>query len=129
MRLGEEKYVSLTTFTKDGRAKSTPVWIVEMSDESVGFSTEASSWKVRRIRHTPAVRLQPCDMRGSVRPGTVPVDGVAEVRTGEGYDEVARRIAQKYRLTTRALDLWGGLRGLVGRSGPPRCAVVITLGV
>ena len=45
MSVGENKYVALTTFTKDGRRKNCPVWIVDLGERQVGFTTESTSWK------------------------------------------------------------------------------------
>lgn len=127
MALADEKYVSLTTFTKDGRPKSTPVWIAALPGGALGFTTELDSWKVKRIRTTPRVRLQPCDMRGRVRVGTEPTGGIAEIRTGAGLDDVSEQIAAKYRVVHAMLGVWTRVQGLFGRSELQRCAVVITL--
>ena len=45
----EEKYVRLTTSTRDGRKKHIPVWIALISDKCIGFTTVQNSWKVKRI--------------------------------------------------------------------------------
>ncbi len=55
------EYVSLTTFTKDGRPKPTPIWIAPDGDRALVI-TGKDSWKVKRIRNTPA------GDRGGVRP-------------------------------------------------------------
>lgn len=41
--IADEKYVVLTTFTKDGRAKPTPVWIVPFEGAAAVW-TVADSW-------------------------------------------------------------------------------------
>lgn len=56
------KYVLLTTFTKDGRPKPTPIWIAPDGDRALVI-TEKNAWKVKRIRNTPRVTLAVCDMR------------------------------------------------------------------
>lgn len=129
MGIGDEKYVRLTTFTKAGTEKHTPVWIVNMPDGRVGFHTEAGSWKVRRITTDPTVRLQACDMRGRVTPGSEPVQGTAEVQ-GEGtpaFPEIRRLVDAKYGLTAKAVKLQTKVAGLLKRSEPERCAVAIRL--
>lgn len=45
-----EKYLLLTTFTKDGRPKPTPVWGVPHGGKLL-ISTDAGSWKTKRIHH------------------------------------------------------------------------------
>ena len=84
--IADEKYVSLTTFKRDGSPVSVPVWIADLGDETVGFTTAASSWKVKRIRNNPKVLLQPSDSRGTARPGTEPVGGTAEIRQDMNTD-------------------------------------------
>ena len=124
--LGAERYVSLTTFTRDGRPKPTPVWIAPLGDDRLGFTTASSSWKVRRIRATPAVTVQPCDSRGRVRAGTDAVPATAEVVTGDEFEPVRAAVAGKYRLQFAAISLWGRLAKLVGKGSGTDSAVVIT---
>ena len=68
-------YVSLTTFRRTGVPVSTPVWAAPVADTLVVW-TRTDSGKVKRLRHTPRVTVQPCDFRGRTE-GPV-VDGVAE---------------------------------------------------
>ena len=77
--LADEKYVRLTTFTKDGRGKHTPVWIAGLSDEAIGTTTDDDSWKVKRLRNTPQVEVAPSDSRGNVMDGIEAVAGTAEI--------------------------------------------------
>lgn len=64
--LAKGKYLSLTTFKKDGSAVATPVWLVREGDGLL-VTTQASSAKVRRIRNNPQVLLAPCDARGRMK--------------------------------------------------------------
>ena len=73
-----ERFVSLTTFRRDGTSVATPVWIARDGDALV-VTTPADSGKVKRLRRDPLVELRSCDRRGRVPEGTVPVAGVAEV--------------------------------------------------
>jgi len=61
--VAKAQYVLLTTFTKDGRPKPTPVWAAPDGDRLLVIS-EGKSWKVKRIRNTPRVTLAVCDIRG-----------------------------------------------------------------
>ena len=58
------RYILLTTYTKDGRPKPTPIWAAPDGDRLLVI-TEEDSWKVKRIRNTPRVTLAVCDMRGN----------------------------------------------------------------
>jgi uncharacterized protein len=60
-----QKYISLTTFRKNGVGVSTPVWF----GEEVGklyVMTRSSMGKAKRIRNNPRVRVAPCTIRGKV---------------------------------------------------------------
>jgi PPOX class probable F420-dependent enzyme len=76
--LGAAKFVSLTTFKKDGGAVATPMWIARDGDH-LFFWTPVDSWKAKRAKNNPRVTLVPCSRGGKIREGATPVDGVAEV--------------------------------------------------
>jgi PPOX class probable F420-dependent enzyme len=61
-----QKYISLETFKKNGQGVKTPVWFVLNNDALYAY-TEADSWKVKRIRNNPRVRVAACNMRGDVK--------------------------------------------------------------
>lgn len=68
----------LTTTRRNGVDVGTPVWVVA-HDDSLLVTTGAESGKVKRVRHTPRVTLQACDMRGRPREGSPVIDAVASV--------------------------------------------------
>ena len=86
------KYLLLTTFTKDGRPKPTPVWGVPDGDKLLVI-TDDGSWKTKRIRNTPRVTIAECGALGQ-RSGQ-PVEAVArmlpDVQTRRVYDAVVKR--------------------------------------
>jgi PPOX class probable F420-dependent enzyme len=61
--VSKAQYVLLTTFTKDGRPKPTPICIARDGARAL-VMTENNSWKVRRIRNTSRVTLAVCNRRG-----------------------------------------------------------------
>src|SRR5262245_66429671 len=61
-----QNYISLETFRKNGQGVQTPVWFVLHNDAFYVY-TEADSWKVKRIRNNPRVRVAVCGIRGKVR--------------------------------------------------------------
>jgi uncharacterized protein len=126
--LAGEKYVSLTTYRKNGESSAKPVWITGLGDGRIGFTTDATSLKVKRIRNDGRVRLQPCDMRGNVRAGTSPVDADAVILDdGEGDEAIVRAaIAKKYGWQYRVAIGLGKLQALIGRPSAARCAVIIS---
>lgn len=106
--VAKAQYVLLTTFTKDGRPKPTPVWAAPDGDRLLVI-TQEKSWKVKRIRNTPRVTLAVCDMGG--RPKSEAIEATATVldkaQTGLVYDAVGR----EYGLIGRVFNLFSKLRG------------------
>lgn len=91
--LADEPFLSITTFRKDGTQASTPVWFV--SDDlgrHVFVATGAHTWKVRRIRRNPHVRVAACTARGKVK--SEPIDGIARFVDDEAL--VRRLQTEKY---------------------------------
>lgn len=97
------KYVSLTTHRRDGTTSATPVWIADLGDGTVGFTTGLDSLKVKRIRNDPRVSLQACDMRGRVKDGAESVDGTATVVDGPEFERVRAVVRTKYGLQYRLM--------------------------
>ena len=61
-----QKYISLETFKKNGQGVKTPVWFVLHKNAFYAY-TEADSWKVKRIRNNPRVRVAVCTVRGAIK--------------------------------------------------------------
>lgn len=108
-RLGDEKYVQLTTFRKNGKAVPTPVWIVRVGDELRVWS-ERDAGKVKRIRNNGTVELTACDMRGRTTHGET-VTGKAYVLDDAASDEIRAAIKRKYGLVGKITMLGSQLRG------------------
>jgi hypothetical protein len=64
-RLGPHRYLSLATFRRSGAEVRTPVWFAE-ADGTLYVFTAGESGKVKRLRHSSAARVAPCDARGRV---------------------------------------------------------------
>jgi PPOX class probable F420-dependent enzyme len=111
------RYISLTTFKRDGTPVASPVWVTG-SDGHYAFTTGAAAWKARRLANNPAVEVQVCDMRGRVAPGAIRHRGTGEVTSDPGtLAELRRRLAAKYGLQYRMLNVIEGVRKLTGRGG------------
>ena len=106
-RLARGKYLSLTTFKKDGSAVATPVWVARDGDELVVI-TDATAGKAKRIRNSGRVVLAPCDMRGKVTGPSV--DGVARLTDSTETDYISAQIKRKYGLTYTLIGLMEKLR-------------------
>ncbi|MGW5344375.1 PPOX class F420-dependent oxidoreductase [Streptomyces sp. HUAS TT3] len=106
--LGRAKYVSLTTFRKDGTPVATPVWAVADAGELYVW-TRSDSWKVKRIRNNGRVTLQACDVRGRVAPGTPVLEGRARLLDEAGLKRVRRLMSRKYSWQFWSVDVPGAL--------------------
>ena len=107
-QFANQKYLNLESYRRDGQGVRTPLWFVE-ENGALYFYTVAHSYKVKRIRNNPRVRVAPCDMRGKIK--------------GEWIDATARRLDQaearhannllnqKYGLTKRILNFLAKIRG------------------
>lgn len=60
-----KKYLSLTTFRKNGAGVATPVWFGE-EDGKLYVMTISKMGKVKRIRNNPQVRVAPSTIWGKV---------------------------------------------------------------
>ena len=106
--VSKAQYVLLTTFTKDGRPKPTPIWIARDGDRALVI-TEKNSWKVKRIRNTPRVTLAVCDMKGRVKGETI--EAVATVLDESETETVYQAINKRYGIIGRVFNFFSKLRG------------------
>jgi PPOX class probable F420-dependent enzyme len=88
-----ERYLLLTTFTKDGRPKPTPVWGVPHGDKLL-ISTDDGSWKTKRIDNTPRVTIQKCGVLG--KPKGEPVEAVAHNLPNSETRRVFELVTKRY---------------------------------
>ncbi len=111
--LSAEKYVRLTSFTRDGRPKNTPVWAADLGDGRLGTTTDSDSWKVRRIARTPRVEITASDGRGDVEPHAVTVAGQADIVSSQDprYSRMESALLSKYGLMYRVFRLIRRIRG------------------
>jgi PPOX class probable F420-dependent enzyme len=127
MGIADEKFVSLTTYRKNGEAKELPVWIVDLGDGTSGFTTHGESWKCKRIRNDNRIMLQPCDQRGNLTPGTEKVSGTAVLATGADFDRVRAAVKKKYGFMVNVIIVMNKVRGLFGKGGDSDTAVIMTV--
>lgn len=76
--LGDERFVSLTTFRKTGVGVATTVWIARDGDALL-VTTPQGSGKVKRLRNNPRVELRPCSRTGKVADDAPTAVGRAEI--------------------------------------------------
>ncbi|OBH41242.1 PPOX class F420-dependent enzyme [Mycobacterium intracellulare] len=106
--LAKAQYILLTTFTKDGRAKPTPIWAAVDKDRLLVI-TQEKSWKVKRIRNTPRVTLATCTMNG--RPTSEAVEGTAVILDKSHTAAVYDAIGKRYGIVGKVFNFFSKLRG------------------
>jgi uncharacterized protein len=92
-QFGAANYISLETFKKNGEGVKTPIWFVLHNDAIYAY-TEANSWKVKRIRNTPRVRVALCNVRGTVKGPWL--DGTASIIDGDERRAANELLDRKY---------------------------------
>jgi PPOX class probable F420-dependent enzyme len=109
--LAKSEYILLTTFTKDGRPKPTPVWaaVDQEQGDRLLVITQETSWKVKRIRRTPRVTLALCDMRG--HPKSEAVEGTVTILDKSHNGAVYDALVKRYGLIARVFNFFSKLRG------------------
>src|SRR5262249_33979529 len=107
-QFANQKYLNLESYRRDGQGVRTPLWFAE-DHGALYFYTVAHSYKVKRLRNNPRVRVAPCDARGKVK--------------GEWVDATARRLDEtesrranellnhKYGWIKRVLNFLAKMRG------------------
>lgn len=105
-QLGDEQYLLVTTFRRDGTPVPTPVWAVREGDALLVW-TVGDSGKVKRIRRDGAVTVAACTVRGT--PKGDPVPARAELLGADGGAAVRELIKRKYGLRGR-LFVWASIR-------------------
>ncbi|HEY3959296.1 MAG TPA: PPOX class F420-dependent oxidoreductase [Solirubrobacteraceae bacterium] len=119
MALSDEKYMLLTTFRRDGAPVSTPVWVVGLDNETVGFWTSSGSGKAKRLVHTARVTVQPSDARGRIKQGSAPTEATAHIVTGSDFEAIRERVIAKYGFMTKITKALGTIGGIARRKRIP----------
>ena len=124
MALAAQKFVSLTTYKKNGDAVATPMWVGRDGDHLFVW-TPADSAKIKRVRNDPRVTLVPCGRFGKPNNDAEPVAGTAEVITEPAtVRRLAEVIRHKYGLEYRVVTL---IERLAARGEKPRAILRIAL--
>lgn len=98
------RYLSVTTFKRDGTPVATPVWAVSDGSRLYAF-TDLHSAKIKRIRHNPHVLVASCWVNGKLR--REPVSGRAEVLTATAdLERVRNLLLARYKISYRVVMLF-----------------------
>ena len=121
------RYLSLTSFKRDGTGVATPLWFVNDGDRLLAL-TGLRSAKVKRIRRNPHVLVARCRANGKLQGESLAAH--AEVLTAvPELDRVQKLLMKRYRLTYRVVMLvyWVGRRLRRQPTVPEGAALVITV--
>jgi uncharacterized protein len=86
-QLDDARYLSLATYKRSGDEVRTPLWFAQ-NGGTLYVMTRNDSWKYKRLRNNPQVRVAQCDVRGHV--------------TGDWENAVARILAGPEDATARS---------------------------
>lgn len=92
--LSRSRYALLRSYRRDGTPVDTPIWFA-LDGTSLVFRTKVGP-KTNRLAAQPNVQLRPCDHKGRVDDGAVPVFGVARVLSGAAAEAGNRALHQRY---------------------------------
>ena len=118
------KYLSITSFRRDGTGKATPVWFVQ-EDGRLLVETDADSYKVRRIHGNPQVLVAPCTATGRLR-GTQ-MRARVELLPDSETARVERLMARKYRIDLIFIKPIRRLQAALHPSRPRETPVILSI--
>jgi uncharacterized protein len=95
------RYLSITSFKRDGTGVATPVWFVSDGKRLFAF-TDLHSAKIWRIRRNPKVLVASCRPWGKLR--REPITASAEVLTAEeDLERVRELLLARYKISYRVV--------------------------
>lgn len=118
------KYLSITSFRRNGSGVATPVWFATEGDR-LFVMTALGSGKVRRIRRNPFVSIAACSARGRLR--SEPTTARAEILPSTEEEHVKRLIARKYRFDLLFIRPIRALQGLFHPERRHEAAAVLAI--
>ena len=109
------RFLSITSFKRNGHGVATPVWSVSDGRRLYAF-TDLHSAKVKRIRRNPQVLIAPCLPNGKLRGQPRPAHAEVLTTTAE-LEYVRRLLLDRYKLSYRLVMTFYRLgRRLKGQS-------------
>ena len=111
--MDDHRYMCLATVRRNGVEVKTPVWFAA-ADENLYLFTAGEAGKVKRLRHSPRIRVAPCDARGRVQGAWR--DGIGRIVTDARVIERAHAaLRAKYGWQMCLLDLFSRVTGRIRR--------------
>ncbi|MET7617447.1 PPOX class F420-dependent oxidoreductase [Streptomyces sp. NPDC005408] len=117
------RYVSVTTFRKDGKGVATPVWFAVDSGELFVWS-RSDSWKVKRLGNDSRVVVTVCDARGRIAEGALSTEGTGRLLDDDGTGAIRKLLSRKYTWQFWLVD-WPAM--IVRRGKRPHTGIAVTI--
>jgi PPOX class probable F420-dependent enzyme len=111
MTPGDTRYIALTTYRRDGRPVTTPVWAAPLNGNLYDV-TARSTGKVRRLRATDRIRFAPSNMNGRRILGAWHEGSGRVVEDEQRRGEALAALQRKYGWQMSLAMLINRLRGL-----------------
>ncbi len=111
MTLNDARYLALTTYRRDGRPVTTPVWAAPL-DGNLYVVTAGSTGKALRLRATGRVRFAPCSRSGRRILGDWRDGSGRVVQDEQRHGEALAALRRKYGWQMSLAMLITRLRGL-----------------
>ena len=118
------KYLSITSFKRDGSGVATPVWFVQEGGRLL-IQTDADSGKVKRIRRNPRVLVAPCTATGRLLADPLPAQ--AELLPDAEVGRVERLLAAKYRIDLLFIRPIRAMQARLRRRRPRPKPIIVAL--
>lgn len=125
------KYVSMTTYKRDGTAVPSAMWMAPGTggDDTFVMMTQADSFKVKRLRNNPDVELAVCDSKGNITAGATRYSGKAKVLDGAAGQAAVDLIVKKYGLQAKGMNAVMSLSNRIrGKKTAGRVGIEVELG-
>jgi len=111
--LDSHRYMSLATFRRNGAEVATPVWFAALGARLYVVSS-GDSGKVKRLRHTPGVKVAPSNGRGRIQGPWQPATGRL-VTEPQVIDRARAALRAKYGLQMWIAELLSRATGRIRR--------------
>ena len=118
------KYLSITSFKRDGSGVATPVWFVQEGGRLL-VQTDTDSGKVKRIRRNPRVLVAPCTATGRLLADPLPAQ--AELLPDAEVGRVERLLAAKYRIDLLFIRPIRAMQARLRRRRPRPKPIIVAL--
>ena len=114
--LARGRYISLTTYRRDGRPVATPVWFAPDGSRILVW-TDVASGKAKRIRATGRATIAPCDARGKITGAAM--EASARMVPAADFAHANKVLSRRYALLKPLVELWTSVSHTVRRKPHP----------